>query len=77
MGIRKFFGLCEHKYTIKKWRLCHYNEDPLTIVAGFECEKCGTRKAVYGLRRNVTWENKHNDIFDSYIWDSKWGSEMK
>lgn len=72
MGIRKLLRIREHKYVIKKWRLCHYREEPLTRVVGLECEKCRKRKVVYGLSRDIAWEDGHKGAFDSNLWDSRW-----
>lgn len=71
--INKFRKLLHfHRYNTKKWRLIHYNEEPLTIIVGAECEICGKRKLFFGVPRNSEWEEKHKDLFDENLWDSKW-----
>ncbi len=66
LDILNKFGLHRHKWYTKKWRWVHIGGEPLSIIVGVECSICGKRK-IFHLLRNVEWEEKFGDKFDSSL----------
>lgn len=67
MGLFKQL-FCIHDEEIIRWRLIHYNNQPLTRQVEVKCRICGKTKVYFGLKRDDKWEQsniktKTTDVF--------------